>query len=374
MAMSDKIGDIGERISRSLQESLDELYLLRQEEAGRLEDVKERARVLVLELRELATTLDKAIKDYEQSREDLLQSSKRGDPLDEKETYERASAHMKIRGSLEERHRLLSAKRNELMHEERRLERLVSRSENMGTRLRMVLNLVSMPEDFTVTDDVVRNTETMQTAFHLAEREAVTFARELHDGPTQTFSAVGLILEVGKEYLLRAEYDKVKEEIERALEQTRNGLNEIRAFLFNLSPTGIQDGFESPLKRLASQLRQMWNCTLTFTLNGNLNEVSASVRTASFKTLHQAVMNAARHGANEIKVAIAYSRKNLKVRVADNGEGFDVEQEKAAAKERGSYGLSNMEDRVKMLGGKIVITSSPKKGSSVSFSIPILME
>jgi two-component system sensor histidine kinase DegS len=326
-----------------------------------------------LELRELATALDKAIEDHERSREELLQSSRRGDPLDEKVSYERASTYMKTRGSLEERRRFLSAKKNELMQEEHRLERLVLRSENMGNRLRMVLNLVSMPEDFSATDDVVRNTETMQTAFHLAEHEAITFARELHDGPTQTFSAVGLILETGKEYLLRADYEKTKEEIDRALEQTRNGLDEIRAFLFNLSPTGIQEGFELPLKRLASQLKRMWNCTLTFTLSGNLDEVSGSVRTASFKTLHQAVMNAARHGATEVKVGIVYSRKTLKVRVTDNGQGFDVAREKAAAKARGSYGLANMEDRVTMLGGKITITSALKKGSSVSFSIPILM-
>ncbi|MDR1979831.1 MAG: histidine kinase [Synergistaceae bacterium] len=371
--MADKIVDIEERISRSLQESLNELYLLRQEETERLEDVKERAHALVLELRELAAAIDQAIKDYDQSREELMQSSKRGEILDEKASYERASEFMKMRGSLEERHRLLNVKKEELLQEEHRLERLVSRSENMGNRLRMVLNLVSMPEDFSVSDDVIRNTETMQTAFHLAEREAITFARELHDGPTQTFSAVGLMLEAGKEYLYRTDYEKAQEEIERALEQTRNGLNEIRAFLFNLSPTGIQDGFELPLKRLTTQLRQMWGCKLSFTLSGNLDDVSASIRIGAFKTLHQAVINAARHGATEIKVSIAYSQKTLKIRVVDNGEGFNVEQEKQAAKERGSYGLSNMEDRVKMLGGKISITSILKKGSNVSFSIPSLM-
>jgi two-component system sensor histidine kinase DegS len=327
----------------------------------------------VLELRDLASAIDKAIKDYDQSREELLESSRRGETLDEKASYERASEFMKIRGSLEERHRLLGTKKEELLQEERRLERLVSRSENMGNRLRMVLNLVSMPEDFSVNDNAVRNTEVMKTAFHLAEREAVTFARELHDGPTQTFSAVGLMLETGKEYFHREDYEKAQEEIERALEQTRNGLNEIRAFLFNLSPTGIQEGFELPLKRLTAQLRQMWGCKLSFTLNGDLDQVSPGVRLVAFKTLHQAVINGARHGATEIKVSVAYSQKTLKVRVTDNGEGFDVEREKQAAKERGSYGLINMEDRVNMLGGKFSITSILKRGSNVSFSIPILM-
>ena len=369
--MADRINDIEERISRSLHDSLNELYLLRQDEAERLEDVRERSRSIVTELRDLAAAIDKANRDYEFSRAELIDRAKRGETYDEKILYERASEFMKMRGSLEERYRLLSAQKSDLAQEERRLERLVVKSENMGSRLRMVLNLISAPEDFTVADDA-HNTETMLTAFLLAEREATTFARELHDGPAQTFSAVGLILEIGKEYMARLEYESANNELNRALEQVRNGLNEMRAFLFSLSPTGIEDGFDVPLKRLVLQLRQIWGCKLSFTLNGDMSDIPANVRTGTFKTLHQAVLNAARHGASDIKATITYSRKTLKVRVTDNGNGFDVERERNAAKERCSYGLVNMEDRVKMLGGNFSISSVIKKGSSVSFSIPIL--
>ncbi|MDR2522227.1 MAG: sensor histidine kinase [Synergistaceae bacterium] len=370
--MTDKIADIEERISRSLQDSLDELCLLRQEEAKRFEDVRERACALVLELREMAAAVDKAVRDYERSRGDLLLNAQRGDSKAEKASYERASEFMKMRGALEERYRLLKLQRDEFAREERRLERLVTKCEKMANRLRMVLILLSTPEDFAVSDNAARDAETMLAAFQMAEREAVVFARELHDGPTQTFSAVGLTLEICQEFLGRADYQAVQEEVERALEQTRRGLNEIRSLLFSLSPTGIQEGFEIPMKRLVAQLRQMWNCKLTYTLSGDLAEVSVGVRTGSFKTLHQAVVNAARHGAAEVRVSVRYSQNTLRVRVTDNGKGFDVEQERAAARERGSYGLINMEERVKMLGGKISITSVPSKGSSVSFSIPIL--
>ena len=238
--MADKIVDIEERIHQSLQDSLNELYLLRQEEAGHLQEVKKRSQALVLELRGLATSIDQAIKDYDRSREELMENSRQGRTSDEKDSYERASEFMKIRGSLEERHRLLSVQKDDLMREERRLERLVAKSENMANRLRMVEALISTPEDFTMTEDAARSTETMLAAFHLAEREATTFARELHDGPTQTFSAVGLMLEMSKEYLSQAKHELAQEEIDRALEQTRNGLDDIRAFLFSLNPTGIQ--------------------------------------------------------------------------------------------------------------------------------------
>ena len=310
--MADKIMDIEERISRSLRESLDELYLLRQEEAGHLEDVREHARALVQELRELATALDNAVRDYDRSREELMESSRRGEIPEEKVSYERASEFMKIRASLEERHRLLTAQKEELAREERRLERLVSKSEKVGNRLRMVLNLMGAPEEFTeAVTDVVANSDTLTAAFQLAEREAVTFARELHDGPTQTFSAVGLMLEMGREYLVRDDTATALEEISRALEQTRCGLDEIRSLLFSLSPTGIQDGFDVPLKRLTNQMRSMWGCELSFTLSGDLDAVPFNVRLGAFKTLHQAATNAARHGATEVKVTINYAKKIL---------------------------------------------------------------
>jgi two-component system sensor histidine kinase DegS len=371
--MANKILEIEERISRFLQDSLDELYLFRQEEAGQLEGVRERARVLALELRELAAAVDQAVRDYDRSREELRESSRLGLEA-EQASYERASEFMKIRGSLEERHRLLSAQRNELQQEERRLERIVTKSEKTGNRLRMVLNLISTPDDFTEIAVEAQSSETLSTAFQLAERESVTFARDLHDGPCQTFSAVGLMLEMSREYLSRGEVTSAFGEIDRALEQTRNGLDEIRSLLFCLSPTGIQEGFELPLKRLSSQLRQMWGCEFSFTLSGELDELPVNVRTGAFKTLHQAVTNAARHGATEVRATLNYTKKTLRVRVTDNGKGFDVEREKQAAKERGSYGLLNMEERLKMLGGKIAISSVVNKGSSVSFSVPVISE
>jgi two-component system sensor histidine kinase DegS len=208
----------------------------------------------------------------------------------------------------------------------------------------------------------------------MVEREAAVLTRELHDGPTQTFSAVGLMLEMARVLLEKTDIAKAEEEIDHALEQNRNGLNELRALLFSLSPTGIQEGFETPLRRLASQLRQMRGCKLSYVLKGEFGDIPVNTKIGVFKTLHQAVLNAVLHGASEVNVSVRFTknaRKILEVRVTDNGEGFDVEREREATKERESYGMRNMEERVKMLGGKLAVSSVLKKGSSVSFSVPV---
>ncbi|MDR1650061.1 MAG: histidine kinase [Synergistaceae bacterium] len=372
--MTNKIITIEERVNRLLQDSLDELYIFRREETENLGLLRERSLALTQELRDLAARIDRALKNYERFRGELLESAKLGETVEEKALYDQASEAMVTLNSLEERHRLLSAQKLDLMNEERRLERSVARSDSMGNRLRMALNLMTIPEDVLETDVASRSAETLSAALQMVEREAAAFTRELHDGPTQTFSAVGLVLDVARVFLEKEDYESAKEEIDHALEQNRNGLNELRALLFSLSPTGIQEGFEAPLRRLTSQLRQMRGCKLSYVLKGDFADIPVNTKIGAFKTLHQAVLNAVLHGASEVKVSVRYTKnakKILEARVTDNGEGFDVEREREAVKDRGSYGLHNMEERVKMLGGKLSISSVLKKGSSVSFSIPI---
>jgi two-component system sensor histidine kinase DegS len=372
--MTNKITTIEERVNRLLQDSLDELYIFRREETENLGRIRERSLALTQELRDLAARIDKAIKNYEHFRAELLESARLGETVEEKTLYGQASEAMITLNSLEERHRFLSSQKLDLMNEERRLERAVARSDSMGNRLRMVLNLMTAPEDVLETDAASRSAETLSAALQMVEREAAALTRELHDGPTQTFSAVGLMLDVVRVFLEKEDYENAKGEIDHALEQNRNGLNELRALLFSLSPTGIQEGFEAPLGRLTSQLRQMRGCKLSYVLKGDFGDIPVNMKIGAFKTLHQAVLNAVLHGASEVKASVRYTKnakKILEVRVTDNGEGFDVEREREAVKERGSYGLQSMEERVRMLGGKLSISSVLKKGSSVSFSIPI---
>jgi len=369
--MANKIGDLEDRIVHFIQESLHELDSIRSEESERLEQARRRFRALTQDLRDLAAQIDRTLREYEQLRGELLRWSQQGVIEQEKEAYERASQSMKLHASLEERYRILSAQKDDLLREERSLERLVTRSESMGNRLRMVMNLVSLPEEFSPEQGAMHNEKALSVAFRIAEREARSFARELHDGPTQSFSAVGLSLEMAQELLARGDGAAASGEVKLAVEQLRSGLNEVRSLLFGLSPTGIESGFDLPVRRLSEQVRQMWGSEVTYKLTGKLEDVPVSQRSNIFKTLHQAVINAARNGAEHIRVSIGKSRQTLKVLVMDDGKGFDVERERQAARERGSYGLQNMEERVTVQGGNFSITSAPGKGTTVSFSVPL---
>lgn len=193
--MAMRLKEIQDKVSESLQYSIDSLVTLREEERERLFEIRTRREGVQKELNEVIVASDKAEAEYRRSRQILLDASRSGNESREKEAYERAMNLMKIRGAFEEREKHLAAQRDDLDREERRIERLIARSEEMGNRFRVVLNLLS----FSIEDEGSGSFSPEQREFSagllLAERESVSLARELHDGPIQKFSAAGLMID-----------------------------------------------------------------------------------------------------------------------------------------------------------------------------------
>jgi two-component system sensor histidine kinase UhpB len=58
--------------------------------------------------------------------------------------------------------------------------------------------------------------------------------------------------------------------------------------------------------------------------------------------------------------------------IEDNGKGFNVEQAKTRARTGISIGLLGMEERARLVGGELTITSSPKTGTRLTASLPLI--
>jgi len=313
---------------------------------------------------------DKAESEYRRSREELLVASRSGNEKREKDAYERAMHLMKIRGAFEEREKLLARQRDDLAREERRIEKLLVRSEEMGNRFRVALNLLSM--NLEGESPASSDESGLLAGMVLAERESVSLSRDLHDGPIQKFSSIGLMIDLSKEYLDRGDFVRAGEELGRTRAHLADALLEARSFLFQLNPSGLKEGLHTPLSRLASQVRSFSGCDVRFSIEGRADVLSLQVRTAVFKIVQQAVMNAVRGGkAKNVKIMAGIGGDALRVKVLDDGIGFDVAKERELAEERGTWGLVNMEERARLIGGSVSITSEPGRGSTVFLEVPL---
>ncbi len=80
----------------------------------------------------------------------------------------------------------------------------------------------------------------------------------------------------------------------------------------------------------------------------------------------EAVHNCARHSsATQVHISISTEGKQLRVRVSDNGCGFDL------SSQRDGWGLDSMQKRAEEMGGTMEINARAGEGTSVELAVPL---
>jgi signal transduction histidine kinase len=99
------------------------------------------------------------------------------------------------------------------------------------------------------------------------------------------------------------------------------------------------------------------------------DEVTVPARTheALLRIVRESIINARRHGRADAVVVELTALPQLRVIVADDGDGFDVD---AASLMPGRFGLDSMAARVREIGGVLTIDSEPGRGTRVEVVLP----
>lgn len=367
-----KLQKVQEKVSETLTESLDFIASLREDKLEHLHEVRMKRASLQKELEDVIIASQNAEEEYRKSRMELMEASRSNNKQCEQDAYNRAAHLMKIRGAFEEREKSLCRMRDDLDREERRTENFLERSEHVANRFRVALEFISSNIDEALGASENYDLNSMKMACQLAERESRALARDLHDGPVQRFSSAVLQLETAQEYIKGGDINEAVSELEKTRNQIQEALGDIRALLFQLNPTGLSEGLDSALDRLAKQVWSSGGPEVCVRIEGDQRKVPLSFRRPIFKIIHQAVANAFLHGkAREVSVRIDILNDVMRVRISDDGRGFDVKKERMQAAERGSYGLISMEERAMMIGGNLRIESEPGRGTAIHLSVPL---
>jgi signal transduction histidine kinase len=82
--------------------------------------------------------------------------------------------------------------------------------------------------------------------------------------------------------------------------------------------------------------------------------------------LNEALSNAARHAhARHVEVTACQNGRRFRLAIHDDGRGFNPDEQTAG------YGLRNMRDRARLLGGQLRIQSQPNEGSTIILTLPL---
>ncbi len=197
-----------------------------------------------------------------------------------------------------------------------------------------------------------------------ALEERARLARELHDGLAQNLWIAKL--KAGRLSTLHGlgpEAIALSGELITAIDA---GLAEARQAVMTLR-LRARGSFAELMSEYVDDFSDAFSLRAEFTCGPDLPRLAPRAEAELIRIAQEALNNARRHAnATVVRVEAMVVDDNLRLTVADNGRGFET-----ASVKKGAFGLTSMDERAALIGGKVTIVSRPHDGTSVSVEVPL---
>lgn len=201
-----------------------------------------------------------------------------------------------------------------------------------------------------------------------AEAERARWARELHDETLQGLAALHVQL---ASRIPTSTPEEMGLRMRRAQEQIEGEMDKLRGLIADLRPAALDElGLEASVRDLAERTQVVYGIEVDTSLElhdpeGAPRRLAPEVETTAYRIAQECLSNAARHaGASRVLVEVAQDHGILRVRVTDDGTGFDPDNETAG------FGLRGVRERVDLLDGELRI-GSQAPGTQVTALLPV---
>ena len=213
--------------------------------------------------------------------------------------------------------------------------------------------------------------QSMVQIIEAQELERQHLARQMHDGPAQSLTNLILQAEI-VERMFDTDPAKARAELGNLKNAANSTFQRIRDFIFDLRPMMLDDlGLIPTLKRYAQTFETKTRLPTHLATLGETT-LPSYVEVTLFRAVQELLNNAARHAhASRVQVTLDLQGNPVVATVEDDGSGFDVATAIAAARQRSSSGLVNLEKRIEMLSGKIQFQSGTGRGTKVRVELPV---
>ena len=197
------------------------------------------------------------------------------------------------------------------------------------------------------------------------EEERQRIAADIHDDSIQKMTAVGLRLEALRSLDIGEEggglLDRLGESVELAIRR-------LRRLMFELRPPALdREGLEAALRQYLHELATETNLVVRIDVHLD-HEPPDEIRAIAYRIALEALANVRKHArADEVRVEVGSEDGGVRVRIVDDGVGFDPA---SLGHRPGHIGLSAIRERAELAGGTCLVASEPGNGTTVEFWLP----
>lgn len=202
----------------------------------------------------------------------------------------------------------------------------------------------------------------MTTIIDVQEEERKRLSRNLHDGIGQNLYSH--LITINR--LLSEMNHPLLQQMQKEATQL---IEEIREISWELRPSVLDDlGLVPAIRSYLSRYSDHYNIDVYFdcVLNRRLN---ISIALTIYRIIQEALTNIRKYAnVSTATVTVREMDNVVRVLVEDKGMGFDREKQSLGV------GLFSMDERARSVGGELMVTTSPGKGTKIILEVPISHE
>jgi signal transduction histidine kinase/ligand-binding sensor domain-containing protein len=197
------------------------------------------------------------------------------------------------------------------------------------------------------------------------ERERKRIAAELHD-------SLGQQLLIIKNWAMLAlngldGRNALKQPLDEISETASHAVDEMREIAYNLRPYQLEKlGLTAALRGLVTRVAGASEIGFRAEIDNVDGLFSQEMEISIYRIVQEALNNTVKHSqATQGRVLVTSNAETLNLIIEDNGCGFTPPEGRAAQQSHKGFGLLGIAERVRMLGGRVVIESAPGHGSRI---------
>ena len=202
------------------------------------------------------------------------------------------------------------------------------------------------------------------------ERERRRVATALHDNIGQSLALSKIKLGTLGEMASSTDITEPLEEIRKLIEET---IQSTRSLTSELSPPVLYElGFEAAVEWLGEQFQKQHGILFSTEMDDQQKPLKDDIRILLFSAVRELLINVAKHAqASRTKISIWRNCDTIRVKVEDDGIGFNGFKNGSSVSRNGGFGLFSIRERLNHLGGHLEIESEPDRGTRVTLAAPL---
>jgi PAS domain S-box-containing protein len=161
--------------------------------------------------------------------------------------------------------------------------------------------------------------------------------------------------------------------LEEIHQQASKIMRDVRRLSQDLRPAALDNlGLVPAIEWLVSDVARYSGIDTKLKVLGVERKLPDEVGLVLFRIVQEALRNVWKHAhATSAEITLEFSEGRTRVSVEDNGRGFDPPAMMSSLPRHGKLGLAGMEERARLLGGTLNITSKPGQGTTLAAEVPV---